>query len=72
MQPQNSIAIEDNGNITIQDVTNGSINIQANNPEEIVKELKLLNESQIDSLLQVAEKQKEQFSKLFKTLLKGK
>lgn len=42
MQPKNSIAIEDNGNITIQDVTNGSINIQANNPEEIVKEIKVI------------------------------
>ena len=67
----NSIAIEGNGNITIQDVTNGNITINSNNPDEVLKQLKQLNEAQIDSLLQIVDNQKEHLSELFKTLLNG-
>ena len=71
MSPKNSIAIEGNGNITIQDVTNGNITINTNNPDEVLKQLKQLNEAQIDSLLQIVDNQKERLSELFKTLLNG-
>ncbi len=71
MPVRNSIAIEENGNITFQDATSGYITINTNNPVEAVRGLKQLNTAQLDSLLQIAEKQKVQFSDVYKTLLNG-
>ena len=71
MQPKNSISVDGNGNINIQDVTNGNITIHANNEEEMLSELGLLNKIQIDSLLQVIDNQTNQLSDIFKTHLKG-
>lgn len=62
MQYQNSIRIDGDGNITIRDVANGNMTIYTNDPAEILEQLKQLNGTQIDSLLQVVEKQQEQFS----------
>lgn len=71
MPIKNSITIQENGNITLQDANSGQISIDTTNVSEAVKGLKQLNEAQLDSLLQIAEQQKGQFSELYKTLLNG-
>jgi len=67
----NSIVIEGNGNVTIQDVNNSPITINTNNTDEVLAKLNKLDQVIIDSLLQVVEKQDERVSTLFKTLLNG-
>jgi len=71
MPGQNSILLEKNGNITIRDVTDGTITIHTNNAQEIYNELRQLNHAQIDSLLQVAPQFKEQLSEQFSSELKN-
>jgi len=67
----NSIVIEGNGNVIIQDVNNSPITINTNNTDEVLAKLNKLDQVIIDSLLQVVEKQDERVSTLFKTLLNG-
>src|SRR5207245_853114 len=70
MLAPNSINIDANGKIVIQDKQNGNLVIDPNNTNDVYTQLKHLNNTQIDSLLQVAA-QGGQLSDLFKTLLNG-
>ncbi len=71
MPLQNSITLDTTGNVIIEDETQGTISIQPDNPESMLTQLGRLNQTQLGSLLQVVEKQQNQFSNVFKALLNG-
>ena len=67
---ENTIKLDGNNNIVIQDSTNGNITINANDPA-ILEEIQQLNKEQIAVLQQIVDEQSAKFSGLFKTLLAG-
>jgi hypothetical protein len=71
MQRQNLIKLNSEGAVIIQDGAKETICIQPGNPETVLAQLGQLNQTQLGSLLQVVEKQNDQFPRLFKTLLNG-
>ncbi len=66
----NTIKIEGNGNIVIQDSNNSCITINANDTDVFEKIQQLSNE-QIAALQQIINEQADKFSELFKTLING-
>ena len=71
MQQQNTIKIEQNGSITLQDVNNSTVAINTSDAADIIAKLGSLNNAQLYALQQVAEKEVEKVGHRFKELLKG-
>lgn len=71
MQQQNTIKIEQNGSITLQDVNNSTVAINTSDAADIIAKLGSLNNAQLYALQQVAEKEVEKVGDRFKELLKG-
>ncbi|MEI6139220.1 MAG: tetratricopeptide repeat protein [Mariniphaga sp.] len=67
---ENTIKLDGNNNIVIQDATNGNITINTNDPV-ILEKIQQLNKEQIAVLQQIVIEQSAKFSGLFKTLLAG-
>lgn len=71
MQQQNTIKIEENGSITLQDVNNSTVTINISDVNDINTKLGSLNNAQLNAMQQVAEKEVEKVGQQFKELLKN-
>lgn len=68
----NQIQIDGDDNITLQNIQGSTITIhKGDDANAIMAKLNQLQETQLDALQQIIEKNTEHFSGLFKTLLKG-
>ena len=71
MAAENEIKVQGDGHIILQDVNNSSISINTSDSKDIISKLNQLERVHLDALAQIADKEKENWGKLFDRLLNG-